>query len=82
MSVGTGIDAAGWCPGARFGALPARWRSRTSRRSQADGVRWEDDSFEHVDAILWATAFRPAVDHLAPLGLLARPGATSGAAQA
>ena len=25
--------------------------------------------FERVDAILWATGFRPAVDHLAPLGL-------------
>jgi cation diffusion facilitator CzcD-associated flavoprotein CzcO len=38
-------------------------------RIEADGVRWEDGSFEHVDAILWATGFRPAVDHLAPLGL-------------
>ncbi len=33
------------------------------------GVRWGDDSFEPVDVILWATGFRPAVDHLAPLGL-------------
>ena len=38
-------------------------------RIEVDGVRWEDGSFEHVDAILWATGFRPAVDHLAPLGL-------------
>ena len=36
---------------------------------EAKGVRWADGSFEQVDAILWATGFRPAVDHLAPLGL-------------
>jgi cation diffusion facilitator CzcD-associated flavoprotein CzcO len=33
------------------------------------GVRWEDGTFESVDVILWATGFRPAVGHLAPLGL-------------
>jgi thioredoxin reductase len=33
------------------------------------GVRWVDGSFEAVDVILWATGFRPALDHLAPLGL-------------
>ena len=38
-------------------------------RIEAHGVRWGDGSFEPVDAILWATGFRPAVDHLAPLGL-------------
>ncbi|KQV68023.1 pyridine nucleotide-disulfide oxidoreductase [Nocardioides sp. Root122] len=38
-------------------------------RMEPDGVRWADGRFEHVDAILWATGFRPAVDHLAPLGL-------------
>lgn len=36
---------------------------------EPDGVRWADGSFESVDVILWATGFRPAVDHLAPLGL-------------
>lgn len=36
---------------------------------EPDGVRWADGSFERVDAILWATGFRAAVDHLAPLGL-------------
>jgi len=36
---------------------------------EPDGVRWADGSFEPVDVILWATGFRPAVDHLAPLGL-------------
>jgi cation diffusion facilitator CzcD-associated flavoprotein CzcO len=38
-------------------------------RVEPDGVRWADGSFEHVDAILWATGFRPAVTHLAPLHL-------------
>jgi len=38
-------------------------------RIEADGVRWADGSVERVDAILWATGFRPAIDHLAPLGL-------------
>lgn len=34
------------------------------------GVRWHDpERFEEVDAILWATGFRPAVAHLAPLHL-------------
>jgi cation diffusion facilitator CzcD-associated flavoprotein CzcO len=36
---------------------------------EADGVRWADGSFEQVDVILWATGFRPAVEHLAPLHL-------------
>jgi thioredoxin reductase len=38
-------------------------------RIEPDGVRWADGSFEPVDVILWATGFRPAVGHLAPLGL-------------
>jgi NAD(P)H-nitrite reductase large subunit len=38
-------------------------------RIEPDGVRWSDGSFERVDVIVWATGFRPAVDHLAPLGL-------------
>ena len=33
------------------------------------GVRMPDGSFEPADAILWATGFRPALDHLAPLRL-------------
>ena len=38
-------------------------------RIEPDGVRWSDGRFERVDVILLATGFRPAVDHLAPLGL-------------
>lgn len=36
---------------------------------EPDGVRMADGSFERVDAILWATGFRAAIGHLAPLGL-------------
>ncbi|HVK20887.1 MAG TPA: FAD-dependent oxidoreductase [Actinokineospora sp.] len=33
------------------------------------GVSWEDDRFAEADMILWATGFRAALDHLAPLRL-------------
>ncbi|WP_348536702.1 NAD(P)-binding domain-containing protein [Nocardioides sp. W7] len=36
---------------------------------EPDGVRWADGRFERVDVIVWATGFRPAVTHLAPLRL-------------
>ncbi|MFE0265351.1 FAD-dependent oxidoreductase [Nocardiopsis alba] len=36
---------------------------------EPDGVRWEDGSFERVDAIIWATGFRAELSHLAPLRL-------------
>ncbi|MGC5169706.1 NAD(P)-binding domain-containing protein [Micromonospora sp. DT81.3] len=36
---------------------------------EPDGVRMPDGSFLAADVILWATGFRPALDHLAPLGL-------------
>jgi cation diffusion facilitator CzcD-associated flavoprotein CzcO len=38
-------------------------------RIDPDGVRWPDGSFQHADVILWATGFRSALDHLAPLRL-------------
>lgn len=38
-------------------------------RIEPDGVRWENGSFEPADVILWATGFRPSVEHLAPLKL-------------
>lgn len=43
-------------------------------RIEPDGVRWADGRFEAVDVILWATGFRPAVSHLAPLGLRSTQG--------
>ncbi|WP_243075181.1 NAD(P)-binding domain-containing protein [Microbacterium sp. SS28] len=36
---------------------------------EEDGVRMPDGSFEPADVILWATGFRAAIDHLAPLRL-------------
>ena len=51
---------------ARLGAYDRR---PMFERIETEGVRWSDGSFERVDAILWATGFRPAVDHLAALGL-------------
>ncbi|MCW2793602.1 MAG: pyridine nucleotide-disulfide oxidoreductase [Nocardioides sp.] len=36
---------------------------------EPQGVRFADGTFEPADVILWATGFRPAVTHLAPLHL-------------
>ncbi|MFI8091711.1 NAD(P)-binding domain-containing protein [Streptomyces sp. NPDC086080] len=38
-------------------------------RITPDGVEWGDGRRVAADVILWATGFRPAVDHLAPLRL-------------
>ena len=38
-------------------------------RITEDGVVWEDGRFVRADAILWATGFRAALGHLAPLHL-------------
>ncbi|WP_367131692.1 NAD(P)-binding domain-containing protein [Saccharothrix sp. HUAS TT1] len=38
-------------------------------RITEDGVIWSDGTRERADAILWATGFRAALDHLAPLRL-------------
>lgn len=38
-------------------------------RIEPDGLRWHSGRFEAVDVILWATGFRPAIEHLAPLKL-------------
>ena len=56
--------------------LGAYRRRPMFERIEPTGVRWADPStgsgqaaFERVDAILWATGFRPAIGHLAPLRL-------------
>ncbi|WP_114424204.1 NAD(P)-binding domain-containing protein [Nocardioides houyundeii] len=51
---------------ARLGAYARR---PMFARVEPDGVRWADGTFEPVEVILWATGFRPAVGHLAGLGL-------------
>ncbi len=38
-------------------------------RIAPDGVAWDDGRFVRADVILWATGFRAAVGHLAPLHL-------------
>lgn len=39
-----------------------------------DGVAWDDGRRIEVDVILWATGFRHALNHLAPLGLRSSEG--------
>jgi NAD(P)H-nitrite reductase large subunit len=39
-----------------------------------DGVAWDDGRHVEADVILWATGFRAALDHLAPLHLRAPGG--------
>jgi cation diffusion facilitator CzcD-associated flavoprotein CzcO len=41
---------------------------------EPDGVRMPDGSLWEADAILWATGFRPAIAHLAPLRLRSEHG--------
>ncbi|MCZ7415631.1 NAD(P)-binding domain-containing protein [Streptomyces sp. WMMC897] len=38
-------------------------------RMTPDGVAWDDGRFLAADAVVWATGFRPVLDHLAPLRL-------------
>ena len=39
-----------------------------------DGVLWPDGRRTHEDAVIFATGFRPAIDHLAPLDITAPNG--------
>lgn len=41
---------------------------------EPEGVRMPDGTLERADVILWATGFRPALDHLAPLKLRTKEG--------
>lgn len=50
-------------------ALGAYERRPVFDAVEPTGVRWSDGGFEPAQAILWATGFRPAVAHLAPLRL-------------
>jgi pyruvate/2-oxoglutarate dehydrogenase complex dihydrolipoamide dehydrogenase (E3) component len=43
-------------------------------RISPDGVDWDDGRHVSADVILWATGFRPALDHLTPLRLRERGG--------
>lgn len=52
---------------ARLGAYDRRLPM--FERIEPGGLRWAEGRFEPVDVILWATGFRPAISHLAPLHL-------------
>lgn len=55
--------------------LGAYRRSPMFDRITPDGVVWDSPRrVEPVDVILWATGFRPTIDHLAPLRLRSRHG--------
>ncbi|MBL3698355.1 FAD-dependent oxidoreductase [Leucobacter luti] len=56
----------------RLGAYRAR--RPMFERLEPGGVRWADGAFEAIDAIIWATGFRPAIGHLAPLRLRSAAG--------
>ncbi|MET0930573.1 MAG: NAD(P)-binding domain-containing protein [Aeromicrobium sp.] len=51
----------------RLGAYAAR-RPMFSA-IEPEGVRWATGDLERADVILWATGFRPVIEHLAPLHL-------------
>ena len=54
--------------------LGAYQRRPMFERLEEHGVRWADGSTAEADAVVWATGFRPSVDHLAPLRLRTRHG--------
>lgn len=39
-------------------------------RFSASGVVWDDGTDEPIDAVIWCTGFRPALEHLRPLGVV------------
>ena len=43
-------------------------------RMTAGGVVWPDGREERVDAVVWCTGFRPALEHLRPLGVAGADG--------
>lgn len=57
--------------GLRTGVLD---RQPMFERLTEDGVVWPDGRRQRADAVLWATGFRAALDHLAPLRLRAPGG--------
>ena len=53
------------------GAL--RWHTMFDR-VERHGAAWNDGTFEALDAVIWCTGFRPALEHLAPLGVVGPDG--------
>ncbi|SDM07841.1 Pyridine nucleotide-disulphide oxidoreductase [Geodermatophilus siccatus] len=63
----TGLVVTPWVREARARSVLARLP--VFDRFTPDGVAWDDGRFVRADAVLWATGFRAALGHLAPLGL-------------
>lgn len=63
----TGLVVTPWVREARDRGVLARLPMFD--RITPDGVAWDDGGFVAADTILWATGFRAAVGHLAPLHL-------------
>ena len=63
----TGMHWTPWARAAQARGVLVRHPMFSSIEEQ--GVRMPDGTFEPADVILWATGFRPALDHLAPLRL-------------
>ncbi len=53
------------------GALDSR---RPFTGFHAQGVTWLDGEDEQIDAVIWCTGFRPALNHLLPLGVVEADG--------
>jgi putative flavoprotein involved in K+ transport len=49
-------------------------RREMPARLVPDGAAWADGRFRRLDAVIWCTGFRPALDHLAPLGVIDHAG--------
>lgn len=47
---------------------------RPFARFTEHGVEWADGRHTEVDAVIWCTGFRPALDHLQPLGVVEADG--------
>ncbi|AYF73407.1 NAD(P)/FAD-dependent oxidoreductase [Nocardia yunnanensis] len=69
---GSVVSVTGLREDARVKAMQARGvldRHPMFESIEPDGIRWADGTFQRAEVILWATGFRSALDHLAPLRL-------------
>ncbi|WP_116948504.1 flavin-containing monooxygenase [Jiangella endophytica] len=61
------LDTGRYREGIESGRIPRR---AMFTAFDGDGVSWPDGEREHVDAVVFATGYRPSVDYLRPLGAL------------
>lgn len=47
---------------------------RPFKKFTATGVRWPDGREEEFDVVIWCTGFKPALNHLQPLGIIEADG--------